>query len=183
MKTFLAIIFLLTISMSFQAQTFCLQLEEVSNDGANLVMSLESQGSEVSNLGSANLQFITSEGAFGAPTIESMFPAIPTYFNPSLTQPTADSYSLNIELVFPDFGLEIGATPGFTNLANLNNKESDVVIRVTDMIGKMIMSEHVTSKGNSFNHELKLNQNLPFGMYMVQIQIGNQFLVEKLIIG
>lgn len=70
----------------------------------------------------------------------------------------------------------------YMNVANLDKVRGNVTLSVTDMFGKMIMSEQVTSNENSFNHELKLNQDLSSGVYLVQIQIGSHRLVEKLLV-
>ena len=48
------------------------------------------------------------------------------------------------------------------------------------MYGKLIMNEQITLIGNSFNHELKLNQDIPVGLYLIQIQIEKQLINRKI---
>ncbi|MFT5567690.1 MAG: hypothetical protein ACI81Y_002644, partial [Glaciecola sp.] len=116
---FSIILFCCIVGNNF-AQTYCLQLTEISNDGINSVVSVQMQGSEGFTLGSSNLQFRATDGAYGTPTLVSSVLAPPFYFVPTVTQPLPGSISLNIELAFSDNSGAISAAPGFTEIMVIN---------------------------------------------------------------
>ncbi|MGK0175685.1 MAG: hypothetical protein ACI9AT_002072 [Ulvibacter sp.] len=99
-------------STGLMAQTFCLQLTEVSNDGTNLIIDISMSGDVAFGLGTSNLQFEGTTGAFGPAALVSSPLAPPTYQVPTVTQPLADANSFNLELVFPGTGAIVPVNPG-----------------------------------------------------------------------
>ncbi len=103
-------------------QTFCLQLTEVSNNGSNLVVKIEMQGSAVFNLGSSNLQFSYNTGGLSNPTLESSPLGVPYYQPPGVTIPALGEASFNLELAFPGIlpGATIAQEPDWTEIGQIN---------------------------------------------------------------
>jgi len=107
------------IGTSF-AQTFCLQMTEVSNDGTNLVLDITMSGDAAFALGSSNLQFSGTPGAYGPATfVSSPFGMATGYFTPTVTQPLPDENSFNLELAFPGTGIVIPADPATTLIGQI----------------------------------------------------------------
>lgn len=116
MKNLLSFGLALLLGVSLNAQSYCLQLTPVSNDGENLILKISMQGDIPFNLGTSNLQFGFSDEALGTPVLHQSEMAPPVYFNPTVTMPLDAQCSFNIELAFPDTGIEIAGYPGWTEL-------------------------------------------------------------------
>jgi hypothetical protein len=112
---------LITIVLSYGQTTFCLQLTEVSNDGSNLIVKIEMQGSVDFGLGSSNLQFSYNTAGLSNPTLEtSPLGPMSGYQFPTVTEPIPGEVSFNIELAFAGSGATIAATPGWTEIGQIN---------------------------------------------------------------
>lgn len=92
-------------------------MTELSNDGDTSVVSIGIQGDASFVIGTSNLQFAYTPGAFGTPTVESSILTPPWYFTPTVTQPGARQASLNIDMAFSDPSGTIAAAPGYTEIA------------------------------------------------------------------
>lgn len=109
MKFTLTLISILFASSLF-AQTFCLRLSEVSNDGNTLVVKVEMDGTAAFELGSSNLQWDFDDTKLANPTfVSSPFPGAPFYII-TATEPVAGEASLNFDLGAPGFGSTINTT-------------------------------------------------------------------------
>ena len=119
MKTVLRLsttaVFLL-FSLALWAQTtFCAQLIEVSNTATEFVVSVQLQGSTNFNLGSSNLVVEFDESLLSNPSLRvNNIPGPPFYQPVTVTNPTSNTFSVNIELGFQGFGTPIAGSPGFT---------------------------------------------------------------------
>ncbi len=109
----------LFLSVGLAAQTFCLRLSEVSNNGSNYVVRIEIQGAQSFNLGSSNLQWSFNSGAVQDPVLLSSPLAPPLYQVPTVTTQGGTEASFNIELGFPGFGTSIAAFPAWTELGTV----------------------------------------------------------------
>jgi len=116
MKSLMSLAIVLLMSVSLSAQSYCLQLTEMSNDGQYMTVKIEMQGDEAFRLGTSNLQFQFPNEVVGAPVLESSIMQPPTYFIPTVTLPFEDQCSFNIELAFPETGMDIAASPNWTEL-------------------------------------------------------------------
>ncbi|MFT5567499.1 MAG: hypothetical protein ACI81Y_002453, partial [Glaciecola sp.] len=99
------------------AQTFCLDMQETSNDGDTSIVSIRVQGDASFVIGSSNLQLAFSDGAFGTPTLVSSPLAPPWYQPTTVTEPGAGLISVNIELSTSNVSGTIAAAPAFTEVA------------------------------------------------------------------
>lgn len=95
---------------SLLAQTFCLRLSEVSNDGSNLVVKIEIDGTMAFDLGTSNLQWDFDDSKLSTPTlVSSPFPG-PPFYNITVTNPNPGEASLNFELSAAGFGSTINTS-------------------------------------------------------------------------
>lgn len=117
MKLTFTLLFNLLLAGSLLAQTFCLRLTEVSNDGSNLVVRVEMSGSAAFDLGSSNLQWSYDITKVSNPTLTSTSLGPPAYLV-EVTEPNPGEASLNIELGFPEFGSMVNDS--WTELANVS---------------------------------------------------------------
>ena len=120
MRTIITGIIIFFLSGNLLAQTFCLRLIEESNDGNNLIVRIEVQGSAGFDLGSSNLQFSYNTAALGIPTLESSPLAPPLYQIPTVTTPAVGEASFNFELGFAGFGSTMAGSPGWTEVGQVN---------------------------------------------------------------
>ena len=102
------------VSWTSSAQTFCLELAEVSNDGTNLVVGIYIQGSVAFDLGSSNFQFSYNANALTNPIRGTNYLGPPTYQVPTVTTPATGEASFNLELGVEDFGTTMLATPDWS---------------------------------------------------------------------
>lgn len=109
-------IFLILIKNVTYAQTFCLNFEQVSNNGIELVVDLQIAGSTNLNLGSSNFQFTYNGAGLSSPTLVSTPISTPSYQTPTFTTPASNTVSFNIELNFAP-GFAVGTT--FTDFARV----------------------------------------------------------------
>jgi hypothetical protein len=86
------------ISVSI-AQTFCLQLNELSNTATHYVLDIEMYTNEEFLLGSSQLVFSTAPGALGLPSIINANIEEPNYSLPTIVELEPGLYSLNIALL------------------------------------------------------------------------------------
>ena len=120
MKKSLSILFVFGLILSINAQSsYCLKLSEISNDGQYVTMKIEMQGNESFKLGTSNLQFDFSEEVLGEPVLEESIMTPPVYFVPTVTMPFEDICSFNIELSFPEMGMNIAGYPNWTELGQV----------------------------------------------------------------
>ena len=103
---------------SLWAQTFCLRLSEVSNDGNTLVVKIDMHGSAAFELGSSNLQWSYNASKISTPVLQSSnLPGVP-FYEVTVSTPNPGEASLNIDLSFPDVVSTIGAT--WTEIAQVS---------------------------------------------------------------
>jgi len=119
MKYLLSLAVGLFLAASVSAQSYCLQLTELSNDGQYMTVKIEMQGDEEFNLGTSNLQFQFPNEVINSPVLESSVMQPPTYFIPTVTLPFENECSFNIELAFPETGMQIAAYPNWTELGQV----------------------------------------------------------------
>lgn len=99
-------------------QTFELKFEEVSKNGSEYVLDVYIAFSSSAKLGTSNLQFTFTETALDNPTLVNH--NLTTPFNMvSISQPTNNKVSLNIDLAIPNFGNPINTSSTWTNLARI----------------------------------------------------------------
>jgi hypothetical protein len=119
--TKLAVIFILVCASStgLLAQTFCLQMTEVSNNGTDLIVLVEMQADAAFDLADANLQFTYDDASLGTPLFASSPLAPPVYIIPTVTTPAPGIASINIVLPFPGTGSTIAVSPGWTEIVQI----------------------------------------------------------------
>lgn len=104
------LLFFTLFLININAQTFCLQFVEISNDGTNHIVEIQAMGSADFKLGSSNLQFGYNTAAINTPVYESSLLAPPFYQIPTVTTPASGQTSFNIELAFAGFGTTISSS-------------------------------------------------------------------------
>lgn len=119
MRVFFTFICLLLCVSAYGQPSFCLRLVQIDNDGNSLVMKLEIQGDVSFKLGSSNLQFSYNDEAIDKPIIESTPLAPPFYQVPTLTVPSKNQLSFNIELGFAGFGATMAGSGAWTEIARV----------------------------------------------------------------
>lgn len=115
-KISLVFSFLVLKQVLISAQTFCLNFEQVSNNGTELVIDLQIAGSGNFNLGTSNFEFTYNGSALSNPTLVSSPISTPSYQVPTFTSPAANTLSFNTELNFAP-GFAVGTT--FTDFARV----------------------------------------------------------------
>lgn len=67
-------------------------------------------------------------------------------------------------------------TGGFTVKGMVNGDVKDVKIAVLNLLGQVVYSDVATATNGNFSHEIKLTNNIPDGVYMVQVNAsGNAY--------
>lgn len=63
-----------------------------------------------------------------------------------------------------------------------NANDKDVTLELTDLSGKIISTETVTTKNTSVSHKINTSSNLSAGVYLVKLTQGTSQLVKKVVI-
>jgi hypothetical protein len=69
----------------------------------------------------------------------------------------------------------------FLRIDGIEPVEQRVDIDVYDLFGKRVFAEQVTMAGETFNHVLRLSDDLAMGMYLVNVRIGDKLYTERLV--
>lgn len=71
----------------------------------------------------------------------------------------------------------------FTLKGTLGAKNDDVVtLEVTNMLGQVVYTSKVMTRGGSINEHIKLSNTLANGMYLLNVRSGNALSVFHMVI-
>ncbi len=113
------------------AQTFCLNLEVVSNTATELIVAVQVNGSAAFQLGSSNLLFEFDNVALSNPVLEENgLSQPPSYFLPTVTTPKVDEVSFNIVLGFPGFSDAMSGPLGWTEVGKIKFTKTGMPITI-----------------------------------------------------
>ena len=69
----------------------------------------------------------------------------------------------------------------YLRMEGLEESETRIVIDVYDAFGKRVFAEQYTQSGAEFNYAMDLGSDLPAGMYMVNVTIGETLFTQRLV--
>ena len=103
-----------------------------------------------------------------------------------IRQNTVQGNSLLVDATSNPLGLTLYPNPNqggevFLRIDGIAPVEQRVDIDVYDLFGKRVFAEQVTMAGETFNHVLRLSDDLAMGMYLVNVRIGDKLYTERLV--
>ncbi|MEM9917268.1 MAG: T9SS type A sorting domain-containing protein [Bacteroidota bacterium] len=115
-RFFVCFVFFLT-PLFCVAQSFCLRLTEISNDGNELVVGIEMQGTTAFKLGSSNLEFTFNNAALTNPELDVS--NLGQLYLVNVSEPNPGSASFNIELALPSLGMTVAGDPSWSFIGSV----------------------------------------------------------------
>jgi len=71
----------------------------------------------------------------------------------------------------------------FIHVTLQKNVETETVfMELIDMSGKSLIKETAVAVGNPYEMTLEFNKKLPFGIYILRVQIENEILTQKIVV-
>jgi hypothetical protein len=79
------------------------------------------------------------------------------------------------------FSLRPNPSNGIVTIYSSNVKNEDILIRVTDLSGKVVLTENLTITGDKLDHRMDLS-SLTKGIYFIRIETKSTVKTGKLIL-